>query len=57
MYRIGLKMLFGDRLKIFRPRARVAFATLLILQQTAIFIGVMERTVNIIDDAPTSAFG
>ena len=51
MYRIGLKMLFGDLLKYFGLVLGVAFATLLILQQTAIFIGVMERTVNIIDDA------
>jgi len=51
MYRIGLKMLFGDRVKYYGLVLGVAFATLLITQQTAIFVGVMERTVNIIDDA------
>jgi putative ABC transport system permease protein len=51
MYRIGFKMLFGDRLKYYGLVLSVAFATLLITQQTAIFVGVMERTVNIIDDA------
>jgi len=51
MYRIGFKMLFGDRLKYYGLVMSVAFATLLITQQTAIFVGVMERTVDIIDDA------
>jgi len=44
-------MLFGDRLKYYGLVLSVAFATLLITQQTAIFVGVMERTVDIIDDA------
>ena len=51
MVRIGFKMLFGDRLKYYGLVLSVAFATLLVTQQTAIFVGVMERTVNIIDDA------
>jgi len=51
MYRIGLKMLLGDRTKYFGLVLGVAFATLLVTQQTAIFVGVMERTVNVIDDA------
>jgi putative ABC transport system permease protein len=51
MYGIGLKMLLGDQMKYLGLVLGVAFATVLITQQSAIFVGVMERTVNVIDDA------
>jgi putative ABC transport system permease protein len=44
-------MLFGDRAKYIGLIFGVAFATLLITQQSALFVGLMQRTVDVIDDA------
>ena len=52
MYGVALRMLFGDRAKYLGLIFGVAFATLLITQQSALFVGLMQRTVNVIDDAP-----
>jgi putative ABC transport system permease protein len=52
---IALKMLTGDRSKYFGLVFGVTFATLLMSQQTSIFMGIMKRTASqIIDvrDAP-----
>lgn len=44
MYWIALKMLFGDRSKFLALTFGVAFASLLMTQQIAIFCGVMRNT-------------
>ena len=49
---VALRMLFGDRVKYLGLIFGVAFATLLITQQSALFVGLMQRTVDVIDDAP-----
>ena len=51
MYGVALRMLFGDRAKYLALIFGVAFATLLITQQSALFVGLMQRTVDVIDDA------
>ncbi len=52
MYRIALKMLFGDRAKYIGLVFGVAFSTLLINQQCGIFVGLIGRSASIIDDTP-----
>jgi putative ABC transport system permease protein len=51
MIAIALKMLFGDKAKYLGLVFGVAFATLLITQQSAIFVGLMQRTASFISDA------
>lgn len=51
MIGIGLKMLFGDSAKLFGLVFGVAFATLLITQQTSLFVGLLMRTQSLIADA------
>src|SRR5688572_7429771 len=48
---IALKMLFGDRAKYFGIVMGLTFASLLITQQLAIFVGLMTRTYGFITDA------
>lgn len=50
MNRVALKMLFGDRAKLLGLVFGMAFSTLLITQQASMFIGVMERTANLISE-------
>ncbi|HSW46897.1 MAG TPA: ABC transporter permease [Phycisphaerae bacterium] len=47
---VALKMLIGDRAKYLGLVTGLAFASLLITQQAAIFIGIMIRTCNTITD-------
>ncbi len=47
---VAFKMLVGDRAKYFGIIMGLTFASLLITQQAAIFIGLMERTYNAIND-------
>ncbi len=51
MIGIGLKMLFADRAKVFGLVLGVAFSTLLITQQSSLFVGLMLRTQSLIADA------
>jgi putative ABC transport system permease protein len=51
VFGIALKMLFADRAKLFGLLFGVAFATLLITQQSSFFIGLMLRTQSLIADA------
>ena len=48
---IALKMLFGDRAKYFGIVMGLTFASLLITQQLAIFVGLMTRTYGFVTDA------
>jgi putative ABC transport system permease protein len=48
---IALKMLMGDRAKFFGILMGLTFASLLITQQMAIFIGLMTRTYGFVTDA------
>lgn len=48
---IALKMLMGDRAKFFGIIMGLTFASLLITQQMAIFIGLMTRTFGFVTDA------
>lgn len=50
MIRIALKMLIGDRAKYIGIIAGLTFASLLITQQAAIFIGLMNRTYGFLRD-------
>src|SRR3954471_3649488 len=47
---IALKMLVGDRAKYFGIIMGLTFASLLITQQAAIFVGLMTRTFGAITD-------
>lgn len=51
MKSIALKMLMGDRAKFFGILMGLTFASLLITQQMAIFIGLMTRTYGFVTDA------
>lgn len=51
MHWIALKMLTGDRAKFFGILMGLTFASLLITQQMAIFIGLMTRTYGFVTDA------
>lgn len=48
----ALKMLVGDRAKYFGIIMGLTFASLLITQQAAIFLGLMTRTYSFISDTP-----
>ena len=52
MLRIALQMLFGDRAKFYGILIGLTFATLLITQQSAIFVGLMTRTYALIEEIP-----
>lgn len=47
---VALRMLFGDRAKYFGLVLGVAFATLLVVQQGGMFVGLMVRTASVIAD-------
>jgi putative ABC transport system permease protein len=51
MQSIALEMLIGDRAKFFGILMGLTFASLLITQQMAIFIGLMTRTYGFVTDA------
>ena len=51
MLGVALKMLFGDRAKLLGLVSGVAFATLLVTQQSGLFVGLMARSQNVIADA------
>ena len=55
MFRIAIKMLFGDFAKYIALVLGVAFSTLLINQQLGIFIGLLARAGAIIADAPEAS--
>ncbi len=48
----ALKMLFGDAAKFYGILLGLGFATLLISQQSSIFVGLMSRTFGFITDTP-----
>lgn len=50
MYFIALKMLIGDRAKYIGIIIGLTFASLLITQQSAIFLGIMTRTYSFLTD-------
>lgn len=52
MFRVALKMLFGDTAKFYGILLGLSFATLLITQQAAIFVGLMSRTYAMVDEIP-----
>lgn len=52
MVRVALKMLFGDTAKFYGILLGLSFATLLITQQAAIFVGLMSRTYAMVDEIP-----
>jgi putative ABC transport system permease protein len=52
MYTIALKMLFGNRGKFLAMVFGVALTSLIITQQSSIFLGLMSRTVGFIYDTP-----
>jgi putative ABC transport system permease protein len=52
MRSIAIKMLFGDTAKFYGILLGLAFATLLIAQQSSIFVGLMSRTYALIDETP-----
>ncbi len=50
MFGIALKMLIGDRLKYLGLVVALSFASFIISQQGAIFVGIMKRTFGFITD-------
>mgnify|MGYP003331044115 CR=1 FL=1 len=52
MFRYAIKMLFGDSAKFYGILLGLTFATLLITQQSAIFVGLMTRTYALIEEIP-----
>ena len=50
MFLIALKMLIGDRIKYIGLVIALSFASFIISQQGAIFIGIMKRTFSFISD-------
>ena len=52
MRSIAIKMLFGDSAKFYGILLGLAFATLLIAQQSSIFVGLMSRTYALIEETP-----
>lgn len=52
MYLIALKMLIGNKGKFFAMIFGVALTSLIITQQSSIFVGLMSRTVGFIFDTP-----
>jgi len=55
MNRYALKILLGDRAKYLGMLTGVAFASLLITQQAAIFVGLMSRTFGFVTDTSQPA--
>src|SRR5690349_2960300 len=51
MFLVALKMLIGDRLKYVGLVVGLSFASFIISQQAAIFLGIMKRTYSFITDA------
>ncbi|MFM9181346.1 MAG: ABC transporter permease, partial [Phycisphaerales bacterium] len=49
---IAIKMLFGDTAKFYGILLGLSFATLLIAQQSSIFVGLMSRTYALIEETP-----
>jgi putative ABC transport system permease protein len=49
---IALKMLIGDRAKYLGILMGLTFASLLVTQQSAIFVGLMQRTYGAVTDMP-----
>lgn len=54
MIQIAIKMLTGDRAKFLGILVGLTFATLLITQQSAIFVGLMTRTYSFVTDTPVA---
>lgn len=52
MIRIAMKMLLGDRARYLGILVGLTFASLLITQQSGIFVGLMMRTYSFVDDTP-----
>ena len=52
MFRLALRMLFGDFAKLFGILMGVTLAALVITQQGAIFCGIMTRSFSLISDMP-----
>jgi len=52
MIHYALKMLMGDRARYLGILVGIAFASLLITQQGAVFVGLMERTYSFVSDTP-----
>ncbi len=50
MYKIALQMLFGDFGKYIAMIVGIAFATLIMIQQPSIFVGLLTRTYTFIND-------
>lgn len=50
MIRVGLKMLMNDRVKYYGIIFGIAFASFLMTQQMAFFVGLMVRTYSVITD-------
>jgi putative ABC transport system permease protein len=48
----ALKMLMGDRIKYIGLILAISFASFIITQQGAIFVGIMKRTFGFITDIP-----
>jgi putative ABC transport system permease protein len=54
MIGVGLRMLFGDPVKLAGMVVGMALATLLVIQQGALFLGLMSRSQNGIADVPAA---
>lgn len=54
MIRLAIRMLTGDRAKFIGILVGLTFATLLITQQSAIFLGLMTRTYSFVTDTPAA---
>ena len=57
MHFVALKMLIGDRSKYLGIIMGLTFASLLITQQAAIFVGLMTRTYGFITDTGQAESG
>lgn len=54
MIRLAIQMLAGDRAKFVGILVGITFASLLITQQSAIFLGLMTRTYSFVSDTPAA---
>jgi putative ABC transport system permease protein len=54
MIRLAIQMLAGDRAKFVGILVGITFASLLITQQSAIFLGLMTRTYSFVTDTPAA---
>lgn len=52
MFKVALKMLTEDKAKFLGMILSLSFSSLIIMQQMAIFIGLMKRTYAVISDTP-----